>query len=102
MRNIVIAMLFFGTSNFAIAQEDVNKHVSQLGVEGVYYYFSVVEGLSINCQYDVIYSPINTDYGKITYSNIVSVKEGGGVLSRIEYTQRSDGSCHLDGLEIRK
>ena len=91
----------------AIAQTtDNNKTINQLGLQSsspALAYFGAVEGLTLNCEYGLIYTDITTTFGQAAYASLLAAKISGRMLSTIRYTQPggSGTACTLILVEIQ-
>lgn len=83
-------------------QESSPKAVSSVGSQknGAAAYFRVEGNWSTNCKFNVMYFESNTAFGKSALSIILTAKSTGKKLSRIDYIQRNDDTCHLTLVEI--
>lgn len=85
----------------AYAQIDYDKTVDRLGIQGAQAYFSVSEGLSLNCLYGNIYLSLSSPEGRVAYAQILSAKLAGKKLSRVDYEQSADSQCSLSLVEMQ-
>ena len=90
------------TASSAFAQGDLNKTIIITGVQSTNYYFSVGNGLTLNCKYDVIYFSNESGFWKGAYSTLLSAKAQNKPISRMVYSQNgSSGVCTLELIEYR-
>ena len=102
-KSYVLVSLLSLFSIHVLANQDTNKHVGRLGVHGGNAYFSVKEGLSTACKFDIIYTAINTDSGKAAYSALLLAKSSKTVLRRINYDfNASTELCTLTLVELEE
>jgi len=98
-----IILLFIATFLFAasaLAQEDFNKTITRTGVQDTNFYFSVGNGFSLNCAYDVVYFSNESGFGKGAYSTLLSAKAQNKPISRIVYSQDTSSTiCTLELIE---
>jgi len=88
-------------SSTAYAQTDSSKLVDIVGVQGLNYYFSVSNGLTLNCLYQIIYFSNESGFGKGAYSTLLTAKAQNKPLNRISYSQDpSSNICTLDMVEF--
>jgi hypothetical protein len=104
MKNLKAILLFYiFSSAAAYANQDLNKSVGRLGVQNDNAFFSVKEGLSTPCKFGIIYSPINTDSGKASYSALLLAKSSKTVLNRIIYNFDTNTElCNLTLVELKE
>ncbi len=103
-----LALLLTLASVTAFAQTDYGKTINQLGVQaggtsGSTAYFSAVEGLSLYCQFGVVYVDLSTDWGKGALAQLIAAKNTGRTLSRIDYVQPGGSGtvCNLTLVEVQ-
>lgn len=95
--------LSFLTPTLSDANQDLNKSVGRLGVQGNSAFFSVKEGLSTACKFGIIYSAINTDSGKAAYSALLLAKSSKTELLRITYDFDTNTElCTLTLVELKE
>jgi hypothetical protein len=88
---------------FADSQSDNNKTVARIGVQigNSSAYFGVNEGLTLSCQYSLIYVDLSADAGKTAYSHLLAATLAGRKLTRIDYHNSGAGTlCSLDLVEF--
>jgi hypothetical protein len=104
MKKSYISALLLSLLSFHIfANQDLNKNVGRLGVQGGNAYFSVKEGLSTPCKFGIIYTAINTDSGKAAYSALLLAKSSRTALNRIDYDfDTSTELCTLRLVELQE
>jgi hypothetical protein len=91
--------------NSASATTDYARTISQLGIQNVtptVVYFNVVEGFTLNCQWNYIYLDITTDFRRGAYAQLLSAKISDRLLSRTDYTQPGvpGTQCNLSLVEV--
>jgi hypothetical protein len=84
----------------ALAMTDTARFVDRLGVQGAQAYFSVSPALSVGCLFGDIYFDISTEAGQSTFAQLQAAKIFSIQLSRIDYTQITNGTCTLDLAEV--
>lgn len=90
----------------ALATTEYTKTINQLGVQSAtptVAYFSVLEGLTLSCQFGNIYLDITTDFGRAAYAELLAAKAEGRMLSRLDYTQPGGAGtqCNLSLVEVQ-
>ena len=86
-----------GTVN---VQDEFNVTITDIGVQGDYYYLRTEPALSLNCEHSVIYSTIDKSNTDLTYSALLAAKQSGSILYRIKYTQEANNYCYLNLVEM--
>ena len=105
MKRMFLLILTIAWSS-AFATTEYAKTIKQLGVQNapsaIVAYFSVAEGLTLDCQFGNIYVDITTDFGKAAYEELLAAKSNSRTLSRIDYTQSGGPGteCILSLVEI--
>jgi len=91
----IVAALAF--SSAALATEDHNLTITIVGTQssGSVAYFSTQQGFSVNCAYGIAYIDLTTTAGQNEYATILTAKSTGATLTKVDYTQNSDGTCHV-------
>jgi len=83
------------TVSTAFAASESNKTIQQVGVQyngPGYVIFN--EPLTVSCQYGIVYLPdVSTAPGKAMLAVLLSAQSAGKPISRVDYTQGSDGNC---------
>lgn len=99
-----LLLTLISTSAFAIT-DDYNKTVDRLGTQGASTgaaYFSVKEGLSLDCPYGVVYVDITTYFGRTAFASLLAAKSSGRPLSWIQYPPTGVGGvCMLAVVEVK-
>ena len=84
------------------ASIDTNKKVNVIGVSGEQAHFSVKEGLSETCKWNMIYFSITSDFGKMSYATLLSAQATNKPLYRIVYSKNPTSElCTMSLIEIR-
>jgi hypothetical protein len=100
-----LLLLLTFASGLARATTEYSKTINQLGVQNATPggYFSVVEGLTLSCQYSNIYFDFTTPFGQDAYAQLLTAKNTGRMLSRIDYTQPggTGTTCLLSLVEVQ-
>ncbi len=101
MIKIFIGVLFTLISINTYAVIDTDKIVKIIGVQGDNGHFWVENNFAEPCKYNVMYFRIDTDFGKIAYSTLLTAKASQSKLRRISYTiDSSTQICTLGLVEI--
>jgi hypothetical protein len=101
MKRIAGGLTLLIACGSALATTDTGRFVDRLGIQGGQAYFSVSPGLSVGCLFSNVYFDISTEAGRSTFAQLQAAKIFGIGLSRIDYTQVSNGQCNLDLVEVR-
>ena len=94
---ILLLSMLTGIAN---AQEDYNLTISDIGVQGDYYYISTIPAPSLNCANNVIYSTIDPSNIDPTYSHLLKAKQSDQPLNRVQYTKDNNNYCYLELVEV--
>jgi hypothetical protein len=93
------ATIFYASNTFA--QEDNNKTISAVGVQGTNYYFQVDNGFSLNCIYGTMYFSNESGFGKGAYATLLTAKAQSKPITRIAYSQNTTTNvCTLELIQF--
>ncbi len=92
-----VLALGLGIGSVASANEDRNLTITELGSSSTssqLAYFYTAQGFSTSCAYNVMYIDLSTSGGQAELAELITAKSTGATLTRVDYTQHSDGSCY--------
>jgi hypothetical protein len=52
------------------------------------------------CGYNALYIDLSVEGGRAAFSTFLTARAAGVTISRVDYTQRADGTCWVDLVEI--
>ncbi|MET3650315.1 hypothetical protein [Dyella japonica] len=102
LRSVACAAALFAFSTMAIAADDTNKTLQSTAVQYGTGYFKVVEPLSVNCLYGVIYvNNLSNDAGQRSmFATVLAAQASGLKISRVSYDVDTAGRCTANLVEI--